>query len=186
MTVELAEDPKEVSLGASGWWYEVDYQGDLSAALSALQQRVLESGEYVHPWNTPWYESDDALDEDRLREAAQAPGVNVDELQVSMDRLKNGEPPVELEHLYALAGPDGTHSILDMMLGVGEEYMGVTSLEPAEYIRVFGTESPTLDDVRARKDELMGLRGRWMGTAITAYRDDGLPDKIVFTGFSGD
>lgn len=32
-------------MGASDWWYEVDYQADLSAALSTLQQRVLAAGD---------------------------------------------------------------------------------------------------------------------------------------------
>lgn len=121
-----------------------------------------------------------------LGEAADQSGIDSDDLRVSMERLKGGQPPLALEHLFALSGPDGTHSILDMMLGVGNDFMAVAALEPAEYVRLFGTESPTLVDVRARRDELSGLRGRWMGTATTAYHEDGTPDKIVFSGFSGD
>lgn len=173
-------------MGASGWWYEVDYDEDLSAALSALQRRVFESGEYLHPWNTPWYEPDPAFDEAVVREAAQSGGGDIDDLRASVARLKKGEPPLAIEHVYALAGEDGTHSILDMVLGVGAQFMGVNRLEPDEYVELFGTETPTLALLRARRDDLEDLRDRWMGTAITAYREDGSPDKIVFTGFSGD
>ena len=63
--------------------------------------------------------------------------------------------------------------------------MSVAALDPPEYVRLVGTETPTLDEIRAKRNELMDWRSRWMGIAAIAY-SQGRPDKIVFTGFSGD
>ena len=84
-------DPKgRPALGASGWWYEVDFQEDLSIALSELQQRIFESGEYLHPWNSPWFQPDAEYDEELVQEAAEESGIREGDLRASMERLKSG------------------------------------------------------------------------------------------------
>ena len=116
--------------------------------------------------------------------AAAAPGLTPEELRASATRLMRGRRPLSVEHLLALAGEEGTHSILDMF-GLGDGFGEVAPLDLSEYDRLFGTLTPTMKQVKARKRELMRLRDRWMGTYVVVDRG-GLPSGIVFTGFSGD
>lgn len=71
------------------------------------------------------------------------------------------------------------------MLGIGDGFGEMAPLDLDDYDRLFGTLTPTLKQVRANKRALMGLRDRWMGTYVVAYRG-GLPSTIAFAGFSGD
>lgn len=174
-------------MGARGWWYEVDYENDLASELAALKERVFKSGDDFHPWKPGWHEPEEGVDEFLLEEARRAPGIEMDGLRQSMVRLKAGKRPLSIDHLYAITGVDaaGSHSILDMLGGVGAGPMQVAALEPAGYMDFFGTEHPTIDEVRAQKHELMDRRERWTGTAVVAH--EGLsPSMLVFTGFSGD
>ena len=170
-------------MSATPWWHEVDYQDDLAAALAALQQTVLDAGEYQHPWNDPWRVVDDSFEDEMLREAST---MNIDaaELEVSIARLKAGEAPLSLAHLFVLNTDVGSHSILDVF-GIGDEILQITPLSPAQCERLYGTQHPTIEQIREHEMELLESRQRWTGTAAVAY-EDGTPTHIVFAGSSGD
>ena len=38
-------------MGASGWDYRAPYAGSIEAALIAVQEQVLMSGDYIWPWD---------------------------------------------------------------------------------------------------------------------------------------
>ena len=144
-----SEAAEKVSLGASSWWYEVDYREDVAEALAEVKQRVFSKGGFYHPWKRRrWVPNSDELDE--MIAAAAAPGLTPEELRASATRLMRGRRPLSVEHLLALAGEEGTHSILDMF-GLGDGFGEVAPLDLSEYDRLFGTLTPTMKQVKARK-----------------------------------
>jgi hypothetical protein len=173
-------------MGASGWWYEVEYQADIAKALFELQARVFEKGEFLHPWKRRrWAPPPAHLDDILAEAAAVAPGASVEELRESAKRLQIGKRPLAITHVVALAGAGGTHSILDVIMGVGNGFGRVAPLDLADYDRLFNTLVPSIRKVRSRRNELLDMGILWTARYVVAYRN-GWPSKIVFTGFSGD
>ncbi len=82
---------------------------------------------------------------------------------------------------------EGTHSILDMMLGVSQQpsFGTVAPLSDARLVELFGTTRPDHAAVSALQMELMEERRRWQGTYVLVYDGD-VVSEVLFIGFSGD
>jgi hypothetical protein len=55
----------------------------------------------------------------------------------------------------------------------------------AKLIEFFGTDKPARRMIEDRIADLRNMRRRWQATYVIAYKD-GVPDEILFTGYSGD
>jgi hypothetical protein len=166
-------------MGASGWQYFVPYQSDIKKALNELREQVFQSGKYYKRapfWQyTEESEYDDAPDEDARQELIQW-----------LRRMKAMKEPTTIEELFQWNEEDGTHSILDVKdVSDAPDFGTISPLSPEELISLFGTSEPTKAMVEQKADEIMGLRERWQGTYVILY-EDGLPNEIFITGFSGD
>jgi len=96
--------------------------------------------------------------------------------------------PASIETALELAGEMGTHSILDIERTSSAAGFGLaTPLTRDELLRLFGTETPSVEDARRleKTGELCSLRQRWEAAYFTAF-DGGKPSAIVFCGNSGD
>lgn len=174
-------------MGASGWYYTVDYQPDVNAALQQLRREVYDRGEYYK--ESP--SSDLDMAEEQFR-ASLGPGPSgrdegLYEFCVTNWLERKARPvPVDPDTLVAAQPESGTHSIIDMDNGVsaGPQFATVSPLRTEELIDKFGTVAPSTEQVRAWI-VTSGGRDRWVGTYVVSYRD-GKPDKLHFCGFSGD
>lgn len=156
-------------MGASGWDYQVPYPGTIEAAPIEVQEEILESGEYIWPW-------DDAGQE---REAVLRPSS-----------LADLHAAKEIEEFW----DEGTHTILDMdrVITAGSDEVGaIRPLSPEELNRAFGTIQPSAADFdRVYQVGPAGMLGdlcgeRWTGRSMVIYKD-GAPAEVYFWGFSGD
>jgi hypothetical protein len=97
------------------------------------------------------------------------------------------EPPTTLDQALALFGEGGSHSVLDMVLGVRETPAPfvVSPVSSEDLASIAGSVQPTIDMLEANRYELMDLRQRWFGSYVVAYEDE-QPVHYVFFGFSGD
>ncbi|GAA0896122.1 hypothetical protein [Virgisporangium aurantiacum] len=148
-------------MGASQWDYYVAYQPDLQAALDALRQHVLDTGDYW--WAVPY---------EFGKSAADFPNRPQTE-----DELWAAEEVQEA----------GTHSILDVdrVLDTGEkpDYGTVEPVGAAEALDLIGTATLTRDHVGA----LWSLvRERSFGRCAVLHDEAGVPTEIFFFGYSGD
>lgn len=172
-------------MGGSGWNYRVDYDADVGAALRALQQRTFAAGDYEQVWNQFGPEMRSALASE-LAEMASMMGEELD--PASVTRLAESGVPASIDDALTWAADSGTHSILDIVYGVGvqPDFGYITALDDAAYQRLFATTTPTVAQVEA---ELLALdsmiEARWQGVYVIAY-EDGQPTQLFFVGVSGD
>jgi hypothetical protein len=145
-------------VGASGWDYVVGYHGDPAAALQALREEVLASGDFL------W---DDENDWPAPRPATLA----------EMDEIRQEDDFWDV----------GTHSVLDVdrIVPTGpDREAAVQELDPDEAHVVFGTPTPTRAQFEAVGFDLPRAE-RWSGRYQLLY-DGGRPTHIAFWGTSGD
>jgi hypothetical protein len=117
-----------------------------------------------------------------------------DDVQAALEKLRQQEfeagrfylsekNPATIEEAIENGEETATRSILDMEMVANEPASGiVVPLDPAEYIRLFGTDKPT------RKDFVWGLPidiNRGQGVYAIVYKDN-IPSEIYFTGYSYD
>ena len=94
--------------------------------------------------------------------------------------------PATPEEAFAIASPDGTRSILDMM-SVSEEpeFCAVCPLSDAELHRLFGTAQPTHARVAGNPDLFENIE-RGQGVYVVVHDEQGRPAEYYFAGVSFD
>ena len=161
-------------MGASGWDYRAPYAGSVEATLTAVQEQVLMSGDYIWPWD---------IDPDY-------PGEDQDQAVPRPSSLAELAAAKEIEEFW----DEGTHTILDTdrVITAGDGYVGaIFPLTSAELSRVFGTQQPSAADFdRVYQPGPGGPLGRllgerWNGRSMVIY-EDGTPEEDYIWGFSGD
>jgi hypothetical protein len=147
-------------MGGHEWFYFVDYEPDVGAALQKLREREFRAGRY-NP--VTWFP----------------------EFPVGPDSPAPGARHASMEEALEEADADGTRSILDMMRVADEpDFFAVAPLPPEDLFELFGTDKPTRDMVEAG-DELFDNLERGRGVYLVVYKD-GQPSEIFFAGYSFD
>src|ERR1700739_3910318 len=147
-------------MGAHPYYYFVEYQPDIEAALQDLRQREFEAGRYnpVQPFlRFP-------IDPD-----APSPGAKHESIYEAIEE----------------AAEDGTRSILDIETVSDWPDFGVASpLSEEDLERFFGTQQPTRETVSRKLDFLASVK-RGHCVYITVFQD-GQPIELFFGGYSFD
>lgn len=147
-------------MGGHPWFYFVDYEPDLNAALQKLRRREFEAGRYNPATYFPAFPVNPALP---------TPGAQHGSIEEAIEE----------------ADADGTRSILDMMEVSDEPDFNVVAPLPEEdLLDLFGTEKPTRQMIEDNDDLFENLE-RGQGVYIIAYKDD-RPAEIFFAGYSFD
>jgi hypothetical protein len=186
--VSRCTEGREASVGASQWYYTVDHQPDVSAALQQLRQEVYDRGDYYR--EPAEHDSDLDMTEEEFRAQLEPWSDNGQDDAILEDWLarKRRPVPVDPDTLCAAQPHSGTHSIIDMGLGVSDrpDLFTVSPLTGEELSEAFGSTMPLSSQVQEwMKSDGSGWRESWVGTYVISYRD-GQPDHIHFCGFSGD
>lgn len=147
-------------MGGHPWFYYVDYEPDIDAALQKLRQREFLAGRY--------------------NPATPFPEFPVDENSPAI-----GAQHSSIEEALDDADADGTRSILDMlMVSDSPDYCAVARLPEEKLKELFGTDQPTYEMIEDN-EELYEELERGQGIYIIAYKD-AQPSKILFAGYSFD
>jgi hypothetical protein len=146
-------------MGASPWFYFVDYQPDINASLLQLREREFRAGRYNPAEDFPSFPVD-------LNHAPGCQHANIAEAQEDADA-------------------DGTRSILDIArVGGVADYGVVAPLSDEALMALFGTTRPNARQI-ADNDDLFEDIERGQGIYIVAYTND-TPTQIFFAGYSYD
>ena len=147
-------------MGGHPWFYFVEYEPDLNAALQKLREREFMAGRYN-------------------------PAVNFPEFPVGPQSPAPGAQHDSIEEALEDSDADGTRSILDMeRVGEVPDYGVVAPLPKEELMNLFGTNRPTREMVES-SDELFDALERGQGVYVVVY-DGGQPSEIFFAGYSFD
>ena len=147
-------------MGGHPWFYFVEYEPDVGAALGKLREREFRAGRYN-------------------------PAVDFPEFPVGPHSPAPGARHGSIEEAQEEADADGTRSILDMERVAEEpDYGAVAPLPREELLELFGTDRPTREMV-AGSDELFEALERGQGVYVVVY-DGGQPSEIFFAGYSFD
>jgi hypothetical protein len=148
-------------VGGHPWFYFVEYEPDIEAALRKLRQREFDAGRYNPAVDFPSFP---------VTPESPAPGAQHDSIEEAIED----------------ADADGTRSILDMER-VSEEadFNAVAPMPRETLLELFGTDRPTREMVDASDEvfELMDERGQ--GVYIIVYEGE-RPSGIFFAGYSFD
>jgi len=165
-------------MGASGWTYFVPYKSDIAKALNGLREQVFQSSKYYQR-EAFWQEmnEDDYSNEDEdIREDS----INW------LRRMKAMKEPTKIEELILWNEEEGTHSIIDITeISPTPEFGKAAPLDAQQLMNLFNTENPSRSMVEQKVNEIAQLREGWEATYIIVY-ENGLPDQIFFTGYTGD
>jgi hypothetical protein len=148
-------------LGGHPWFYFVEYEPDIDAALQKLRRREFEAGRYN-------------------------PAVDFPEFPLTADSPAPGAQHDSIEEAIEDADADGTRSILDMERISGEpDFNAVTPMPRETLLELFGTERPTREMIDESDElfELMDERGQ--GVYVIVYEGE-RPSEIFFAGYSFD
>lgn len=147
-------------MGAEPYWYVVDYQEDIEAALQALRKREFEAGRYY-------------------------PATMLPEYPIGPNSPSPGAQHSSYEEAMEASEAEGTHSILDLMsTGPEPDFCTAGPLPEEALARLFGTTQPTREMVEG-KWELFNDYDRGHGVYIVLYTDS-VPSEIFFGGLSFD
>lgn len=147
-------------MGGHPWFYFVEYEPDVDAALQKLRLREFESGRYNPAVAFPVFP---------VTERSPAPGA------------QHGS----IEEAFEESDADGTRSILDMERVADEsDFQVVAPLARETLLELFGTERPTHELVE-ESDELFDALERGMGIYVIVYEGE-RPSEIFFAGYSFD
>ena len=147
-------------MGGHAWFYYVEYEPDLNAALQKLREREFRAGRYN-------------------------PAVWFPEFPVGPNSPSPGAQHGSIEEALEDSDADGTRSILDMeRIGDVPDYGVVAPLPADELMELFGTDKPTREEIEG-SDELFERLERGQGVYIVAY-EGGRPSEIFFAGYSFD
>jgi hypothetical protein len=147
-------------MGAHPYYYFVEYQADVDAALQDLRQREFEAGRYNPAQPFP-----------RFPIHADSPG-----------------PGPMHESIYEAiedAAEDGTRSILDIeSVSDWPDYGVASPLSEEDLERYFGTTQPTKEMV-SRKMNFLASIDRGQCVYVTVFKS-GQPSELFFGGYSFD
>ncbi|HZT59418.1 MAG TPA: hypothetical protein VFA21_12480 [Pyrinomonadaceae bacterium] len=147
-------------MGGHAWFYFVEYEPDVNAALQKLREREFRAGRYN-------------------------PAVWFPEFPVGPNSPSPGAQHGSIEEALEDSDADGTRSILDMERAADSPDYGVVAPLPAdELLRLFGTDKPTREEIE-ESDELFEELERGQGVYVVAYAG-GKPSEIFFAGYSFD
>ncbi len=147
-------------MGGHPWFYFVDYEADINAALQKLRRREFLAGRY-NP--VMWFP------EFPIGPQSPTPGAQHDSIEEAIED----------------ADADGTRSILDMeRVSDAPDYSVVAPLPENVLTGLFGTNKPTRELVEG-SDDLYEHLERGQGVYIVVYSDD-RPSEIFFAGYSFD
>ena len=147
-------------MGGHPWFYYVDYEPDIDAALQKLRHREFLAGRYN-------------------------PATPFPEFPVDVNAPSIGAQHSSIEEAFEDADADGTRSILDMMnVSDTPDYCVVAPLPEEKLTELFGTDQPTYEMIED-SEELYEVLERGQSVYIIAYKDDE-PSKILFAGYSFD
>lgn len=155
-------------MGASSWVASSGSYTAPDAALEAAQLRVIQSGEYIWPW--------EEMDPDYVDESDLIPRPDdVHQLRLAKD----------LEEYWEV----GTHSVLDLN-GASEPEGGFAvarALSMAEVRSLFGTDRPSIHDANGLTHDFLAsaVDASWGGVFCVVFERD-QPAELVFWGISGD
>lgn len=191
-------------MGASGWHVRVSYQDDIDAA---LQEARWDAYNRRHYYLAPRNEKALSMTEEEYVAhgigeframfpdgVSGLPGLppELDGIEYDGDDYREAWRAAKIE----VTGPDslldsqpysGTHCIIDMTHVASEpEDFGVAPASDEFLMQTFGTVQPEADAIEAaiRAHRVEGF-ARWHGMYLIAYAA-GVPDAIIFVGFSGD
>lgn len=150
-------------MGGHPWFYLVEYEPDVEAALRKLRQREFEAGRYN-------------------------PVIDFPDFPVTADSPAPGAQHASIEDAFEDADADGTRSILDMeRVSDTPDFGAVTPLSEDVLTEVFGTSRPTRAMVEGESGyELFeSIEERGQGVYFLVYEDE-RPAGIFFAGYSYD
>lgn len=148
-------------MGGHPWFYFVQYEPDVNAALQRLRRREFEAGRYN-------------------------PAVDFPEFPLTADSPAPGARHDSIEEAIEDADADGTRSILDMERVSDEaDFNAVTRMPRETLLELFGTDRPTREMVDESDElfELMDERGQ--GVYVIVYEGE-RPSELFFAGYSFD
>jgi hypothetical protein len=146
-------------LGGHPWFYFVEYEPDIDAALQKLREREFRAGRYN-------------------------PAVDFPVFPVGPHSPSPGAQHASIEEALEASDADGTRSILDMeRVGETPDYGVVTPVPEDELLRAFGTDKPTREMIE--KGVELDAVERGQGICIVVY-EGGQPSEIFFAGYSFD
>ena len=147
-------------MGGHFYWYVVDYQPDIGAALEALRRREFAAGRYN-------------------------PAMMFPPFPVNADSPAPGPKHQSIHDALEASDADGTRSILDLdHIAAKPDYGAVTPLPDATLMSLYGTTRPTREMVEP-DCEFAGDLERGQGVYIVLYRGD-TPSALLFAGYSFD
>ena len=147
-------------MGGHLYYYFVEYQIDIEAALEDLRQREFEAGRYNPAQPFPRFP---------IRPDSPAPGAQHESIYEAMED----------------AGEEGTRSILDIeTVSDWPEYGVASPVSEEDLERYFGTTEPTREMV-SRKLGFLGSVKRGQCVYFTVF-ESGEPSELFFGGYSYD
>jgi hypothetical protein len=149
-------------MGGHPYFYFVEYQDDMQAALDALREREFEAGRY-NPVMRYIEFSEPAF-------SKQKPGKKHDSIQDAIDEVEE----------------EGTRSILDIStVGEEREYGVAGPIDEDTRRELFGTDKPTRKQIEENIDPILDMIERGKAIAIVAWEKK-KPSEIFFAGYSYD
>ena len=147
-------------MGASPYWYFVNYEPDINLALQKLRRREFEAGRYN-------------------------PVIPMLDFPLGPNPPSPGRQHESIEDAIEDSGEEGTGSILDIQsIGEVPDFCVAGPLSAEELEAVYGTAKPSREMVEANMEFLDGLE-RGMGVYIVVFAK-GQPKEILFAGYSVD
>lgn len=147
-------------MGAHPYYYFVEYQPDVGAALQALRQREFQAGRYN-------------------------PVVAFPDFPVGARSPAPGAAHTSIEQARQAADADGTRSILDLHFVADEpDFCAVSPISDFNLKKLFGTTQPTREMVERNMSFFEDV-DRGQGVYIIVYKQN-KPSEIFFGGYSFD
>jgi hypothetical protein len=147
-------------LGGHPWFYFVEYEQDVNAALQKLRRREFEAGRYN-------------------------PAVGFPAFPVTPESPAPGAQHGSIEEAVEASDADGTRSILDMeRVADDPDFNTVAPLSRETLLELFGTAEPARETVEG-SEELFDVLERGEGVYIIVYEEK-RPSGIFFAGYSFD
>jgi len=150
-------------MGGHAWFYFVEYEPDIGAALQKLRRREFEAGRYN-------------------------PAVDFPDFPVTPGSPAPGAQHASIEEAMEDSDADGTRSILDMERVSDEpDYNAVAPMPRETLLEIFGTDRPTHEMVDESGElwEAEAFDERGQGVYFIVYEGE-RPAEIFFAGYSFD
>ncbi len=147
-------------MGAHPYWYFVKYDPDIGRALQTLREREFKAGRYNPVIDFPPFP---------VRETSPAPGAQHASIEEAMED----------------AMEDGTRSILDISrVGDEPDFFTASPLPAATLEALYGTRKPSREKIGNAMEFAEDIE-RLQCTYVVLWKD-GVPDEILFFGYSAD